>query len=284
MADPGSLAEDWLARAAQPAHRGERLLRLRPRIRRRRGSVAARRRGHQRPVPGRTPGPQTRTHRRDAVGHAERHRPPRHRRAPLHQREAAAPAPARRPHHREHLRHDARRIRRGRAHPLRRRGRGRARSEHLVPQHQGGRHPVRLQPRRHLQRGERDSQGDGAAGDSQAHAQRHHACVVRAGGRRRRRRRDLAREHLPGHGHRRGAATAQALERGGRAERPGDPSDCRADGLGVPAGSEDSHHRHGRHHGRARRARVHAGRRERGAGGHGQFRRPVHLDQAARLA
>jgi hypothetical protein len=34
-------------------------------------------------------------------------------------------------------------------------GRGRARAEHLVSEHQGGRHPVRVQPHRHRRGGER---------------------------------------------------------------------------------------------------------------------------------
>ena len=42
--------------------------------------------------------------------------------------------------------------------------------------------------------------------------ERHLAGVVRARRRRRRRRRDLARQHLPGHGHRRRTAAAEALE------------------------------------------------------------------------
>ena len=41
-------------------------------------------------------------------------------------------------------------------------------------------------------------------------------------------------------------------------------------------------HRHGRHRGRARRARVHDRRRVRRAGRHGQLRRSVHLAEAAR--
>ena len=67
-----------------------------------------------------------------------------------------------------------------------------------------------------------------------------------------------------------------------RPERPGDPPDRRPDGLRVPAGSEDPDHRHGRHHGRPRRARVHDRRRQRRAGRHRQLRRSVHLAEAAR--
>ena len=41
------------------------------------------------------------------------------------------------------------RVRGGRAHPVGRRGRGRAGAEHLLPEHQGRRHPVRLRPGEH---------------------------------------------------------------------------------------------------------------------------------------
>ena len=40
------------------------------------------------------------------------------------------------------------------------RGRGRHRAEHLLPEHQGRRHPVRLQPDRHVRRRQRRAQGD----------------------------------------------------------------------------------------------------------------------------
>ena len=42
----------------------------------------------------------------------------------------------------------------------------------------------------------------------------------------------------------------EALERRRRPERPGDPADRHPHGLRVPAGGEDPDHRHGRHHGR----------------------------------
>ena len=42
------------------------------------------------------------------------------------------------------------------------------RAEHLVPEHQGRRHPVRLQPDRHARRRQRRAQGDAAAGDSRS--------------------------------------------------------------------------------------------------------------------
>ena len=57
---------------------------------------------------------------------------------------------------------------------------------------------------------------------------------------------------------RRRDAPAEDLEHRRRPERSGDPADRRAHGLRVPAGGEDSDHRHGRHRRRARRARVHA--------------------------
>ena len=57
-------------------------------------------------------------------------------------------------------------------------GVARHRAEHLVPEHQGRRHPVRLQPDRHLRRGQRRAQGDPAAAHSEADAQRHRRRVV----------------------------------------------------------------------------------------------------------
>ena len=59
---------------------------------------------------------------------------------------------ARRHQHRQHLRQHARRVRRAGAHPVRRRGRARARAEHLLPEHQGRRHHLRVQPARHVRR------------------------------------------------------------------------------------------------------------------------------------
>ena len=50
---------------------------------------------------------------------------------------------------REHLRHDHRRVLRDRADPVGPRGRRRDRAEHLLPEHQAGRHHLRLQPDRH---------------------------------------------------------------------------------------------------------------------------------------
>ena len=85
-------------------------------------AVARRRRG-QGAVPRRARRASAAAHRRNAVGHAQRDRPAGHRRAPLHRRKAAGAARAARHRHRQHLRHDARRIRRARADPLGRRRR-----------------------------------------------------------------------------------------------------------------------------------------------------------------
>ena len=70
-------------------------------------------------------------------------------------REAAGAAPARRDQRRQHLRQHAGRVRGAGADPVRRRRRARARAEHLLPEHQGRRHHVRLQPARHVRRGQR---------------------------------------------------------------------------------------------------------------------------------
>ena len=85
-------------------------------------------------------------------------------------REAAGAARAARDRLRQHLRHDDRRVRRGRAHPVGRRGRRGHRAEHLLPEHQGRRHHVRLQPDRHPRRRQRGAQGHAAAGHSEADA------------------------------------------------------------------------------------------------------------------
>ena len=140
--------QDRIAHARQSADRRERLLRLRRRVRRRRGSVVARRRRRQGAVPRRARRAPAAADRRNAVRDAERDRPAGHRRAPLHRRAAAGTARAPRDRHRQHLRDDARRVRRGGAHPVRRRRRPRARAEHLLPEHQGRGHHVRLQPAR----------------------------------------------------------------------------------------------------------------------------------------
>ena len=119
----------------------------------------------------------------------------------------------RRDGHRQHLRHDARRVRRGGAHPVGRRGRRRARAEHLVPEHQGRRHPVRLQPDGHLRCRQRRPQGHPAADHPEADAERHRRRLVRARVGGRRRRRGVARQHVSRDGHRRGDAAAEDLER-----------------------------------------------------------------------
>ena len=233
---------------AQPAHRRQRLLRLRRRVRRRRRPVDARRAWSRRGCSSRRPrGHPPRAHRRDAGGHAQRHRPAGHRRPPLHQGKAARAAPAAGPPtivnicgstldeyvELARILSDAE-------------GVARARAEHLLPEHQGRRHHVRLQPARHLRRGERGEEGDAPAGHPQAHAQRHRRRLDCQGRRRCRRRRRLARQHVPRHGHRRRDAPAEAVEHRRRPERPGDPADCRAHGLRVPPRREDSRHRHGR--------------------------------------
>ena len=78
--------------------------------------------------------------------------------------------------------------------------------------------------------------------------------------------------------------TAEALERHRRPERPGDPADRGAHGLGVPSGGEAADHRHGRHRDGRGRARVHHRGRVGRAGRHRQLRRSVHLEQAHRRA
>ena len=147
----------------------------------------------------------------------------------------------------QHLRQHAGRVRRAGANPVGRRGRARARAEHLLPEHQGRRHHLRLQPARHLRRRQRGEEGHAPAGHSQADAERDRRRVDRQGGRGRRRRCRLARQHVPGDGHRRRNPAAEALEHRRRTERSGDPADRRAHGVRVPARREDSGHRHGRH-------------------------------------
>ena len=81
--------------------------------------------------------------------------------------------------------------------------------------------------------------------------------------------------------HRRRDAPPEDLERRRRPERSRHQADRRPDGLRMPADGEDPDPRHGRHRRRARCARVHHRRRERGAGRHRELRGPVHLDEAA---
>ena len=231
----------------ESAHRRERLLRVRHRVRRPGRSLVARRRRREGTVPRRARRPPAAAHRRDAGRHAECHRPAGHRRAPLHRGEDAGAAGPRRRGHREHLRHDAAGVRRARQDPLRRRRRRRARAEHLVPEHQGGRHHVRLQPPRHRGCRRRRARGDAAAGDPEADAQRHRHQRDRKGGGGRRRRCRLARQHVSRHGDRRRDEAAEALEHRRRPERTGDSADRRAHGVRVPPEDSHSDHRHGRH-------------------------------------
>ncbi len=195
----------------------------------------ARRRLRQGAVPRRARRPSAPAHRRDARRHAERHRPAGHRRAPLRRASGCRSC-----------------ARRGAtvfvnicgttldeyvevAQVLsRRRGRGRDRAEHLVPEHQGRRHPVRLQPRRHLRRRQRGAQGHAPAGDSEADAERDQPGEP-----------SRARPKTPAPTRSRWSTrswpwpstsrrAADPVERHGRPERPGHPPDRRAHGLRVP--------------------------------------------------
>ena len=107
------------------------------------------------------------------------------------------------------------------------RWRGRHRAQHLVSEHQGRRHPVRVQPGWHERGGGGRAQGHPPAGDSEAHPQRHRRRLVRPRGRGCGRRRGVAREHVPGDGDRRGNAAADDHERARRPQRSGDSADRR---------------------------------------------------------
>ena len=149
----GSLRSDRVAAAHQPVHGGQRVLRLRRRVRRRGRPRVDRRRRLEGPVPQAS----ARAIRRERIVETPSgmlnaiglqgigvHRYiaeklPELRRAGRHQR-------------RQHLRQHARRVRGAGAHPVRRRGRARARAEHLLPEHQGRRHHLRVQPARHVRR------------------------------------------------------------------------------------------------------------------------------------
>ena len=157
----GSVRSDRLADAEEPAHRRERLLRLRRRVR---ATSSICRRSAASPSRD-CSSPSAKAIRRRASS--------RRRRACSTRSACRASASTASSHEklpelrarraivlREHLRHDDRRVRRAGAHPVGRRGRGGARAEHLVPQHQGRRHHVRLQPRRHARRRQRRPQGD----------------------------------------------------------------------------------------------------------------------------
>ena len=146
--DYGSFRSHRLADAHQPAHRRQRLLRLRRRVRATwsisstlggvavKGLFLAAREGHPPPRIVETPAGMLNAIGLQGIG--------------VHRFVARAAARAARPPRggvRQHLRHHARRVRRGGADPLGCRGRRRDRAEHLLPEHQGGRHHVRLQPR-----------------------------------------------------------------------------------------------------------------------------------------
>ena len=177
-------------------------------------------------------------HRRNAGGHAERDRPAGHRRPPVRRRKAARAAPARRDGPRQHLRIDARRVLRGRARAVGHEGVGAIELNISCPNIKEGGIQFGCSLIGHLRRRQRRPQGHAPAGDPEAHAERHRRRVVRARLRRSRRRRDLARQHVPGDGHRRRNATPEADERARRPQRAGDPADCRSHGLGVPSGGE----------------------------------------------
>ena len=102
-----------------------------------------------------------------------------------------------------------RRVRRGVADPLGHRGRRRHRAQYLLPEHQGRRHPVRLQPGGNVRRRQCRAEGDPTAAHSQAHAQRHRRRLIRASVRRGGRRRRVAGEHVPRDGHRRRDQTSR---------------------------------------------------------------------------
>ena len=275
---------DRLAHAREPADRGERLLRLRRRVRRRRRSLVARRRRRQRACSS----PSAKAIRRRASS----------RRRPACSTRSACRASACAASSTRSCRSCA--ARRATvivnvcgttldeyvevvAHPLgRRRRRRRIELNISCPNIKEGGIQFGCSLHRHLRRRQRGAQGDAAAAHPEADAERHRRRLVRARRRRSRRRRRLARQHVPRDGDRRRDAPAEDLERRRRPERTGDPADRRAHGLRVPPGGEDSDHRHGRDRRRARRARVHDCRRQRGPGRHGELRRSVHLAEAAR--
>ena len=114
----------------------------------RRRSLDAGRSGGQGVVPDRARGPRASAHCRNPRGHVERDRPARHRRASVRARKASRAA---RPAAVVIVNICGTTIDeycRNRADPLRPRGRGRHRAEHLLPEHQAGRHHIRMQPDR----------------------------------------------------------------------------------------------------------------------------------------
>ena len=285
--DPRSVGSHRLADAPQSAHRRERMLRLRRRVQRRRRPLDARRRRGQGTVPRRARRPPAAADRRNAGRACS---------TPSACRASAFTASSR--EKLPELR-DRRAIVfvnicgttideyvRARADPVGRTKVSRALELNIsCPNIKAGGHHVRLQPDRHARRRQRRAQGDAAAGHPEADAERHRRRVVRASRRGGGRGRGLAREHVPGDGHRRRDPPPEADEHRRRAERPGDPADRRADGLRVPPGGEDS------------RSSAWAGSPTADdvlefmiAGatavqvGHRELRRPVHLDDAARRA
>ena len=159
--------------AEKSPHRGERVLRVRHRVRGSRRSLVARRRSREGAVSRGARRASASPYRRNAGGHAERDRPARHRRPPVHRREDARAARQARGGHRQHLRHDLARVcRAGQDTVGRRRGRC-AGVEYLLPQHQRGRHHVRLQPPRHSRCRRRRSCRHAPARDSEADAECH---------------------------------------------------------------------------------------------------------------
>src|SRR5215218_405373 len=131
--DDGPDYAHWFTHAGEPFHCGQRVLRLRSGIRPGRGYFPPRSRGGEGLVPDRAQRAPAAAHRGDARRHAQCHRAPGHRRAPVRARAAAAAARTARCRDRQRVRRHARRVRRGVAHPLRRRRRQRDRAEHLVP-------------------------------------------------------------------------------------------------------------------------------------------------------
>ena len=268
-----------LADAQEPADRRQRLLRLRRRVRRRRRPVDARRRRRQGPVPGRARRAPAAAHRRDAGRHAQRDRPAGHRRAPLRRARSCPSCATRRAtvivnicgttldEYVEVARilSDAE---------------GVAAIELNIscPNIKEGGITFGCSLTGTLRRRQRRAQGDDAAGDPEADAERHRRRVVRARRRGRRRRRGVAGQHVPRDGHRRRDPPARSSSNivgglSGPAIRPIAVRmvyECRQ-AVKIPiigmGGIADA----------PRRARVHDRRRHRGAGRHGELRRSVHL-------
>ena len=118
--------------------------------------AVARRRGRQGALPRRARRPSAAAHRRDAGRHAERDRPAGHRRASL-RRARSCPSCAGSARRRSSTSADRRSTSTARSRACCRTHEGvaRDRAEHLLPEHQGRRHPVRLQPDGHVRRRQR---------------------------------------------------------------------------------------------------------------------------------